>query len=91
MVGSGASLLEGYEVLTPDFPAAASFAGFVNNLPIAEGPVEPLYLRAPDAKPSTTAHTVVRTFTPDDLEAMADIHALSFAKGWTAESLACLI
>jgi tRNA threonylcarbamoyl adenosine modification protein YeaZ len=67
---------------------AKDFAAYAATMPLSETPVEPLYLRPPDAKPSSMARTQVRLATADDLPAMAAIHALSFAKGWSEHSLA---
>ncbi len=71
-------------------PCAEHFAAYAVTLPDLMQSVEPLYLRPPDARPSvsamvSTAH--VRIATATDIPAIADIHASSFAKGWTVADL----
>jgi tRNA threonylcarbamoyl adenosine modification protein YeaZ len=69
---------------------AKDFAAFAATLPISDKTVEPLYLRPPDARPSVSAEAAmakVRRSSDDDLAAMAEIHASSFEKGWTATDL----
>ena len=69
---------------------AKDFSAFAATLPISGKTVEPLYLRPPDARPSASVEAAtarIRISTADDVAAMAGIHGLSFAKGWTAEDL----
>ncbi len=69
---------------------AKDFAAFAAALPTSDKTVEPLYLRPPDARPSVSAEAAtarVRLSTFDDLAIMADVHASSFEKGWTAADL----
>ncbi len=69
---------------------AKDFAAFAARSPISEKSVEPLYLRPPDAKPSVTVEAATsrtRLATADDLAALAEIHAASFATGWTVTDL----
>ncbi len=84
VIGSG---FDGGKTVWPD---AKIFAAFAASLPVTGESVEPLYLRPPDAKPSvshsaSTAH--IRHATALDFEAMAEIHALSFPRGWSANEL----
>jgi tRNA threonylcarbamoyl adenosine modification protein YeaZ/ribosomal-protein-alanine acetyltransferase len=84
VIGSG---IEGGKTLLPD---AKIFAAFAATLPVTSESVEPLYLRPPDAKPSASsvASTAqVRLATAQDLETMADIHSLSFPRGWSVKDL----
>jgi tRNA threonylcarbamoyladenosine biosynthesis protein TsaB len=87
MVGSGASHFADYPQLTPDGPVASSFAAYASRLPVSAQAAAPLYLRAPDAKPSATAKPFVRHATEKDLVVMAELHAQSFAQGWSPASL----
>ncbi len=69
---------------------AKDFAAFAACLPASDNNVEPLYLRPPDAKPSVSVEAATaqtRLATVDDLVALADIHAASFATGWTVADL----
>ncbi len=69
---------------------AKDFAAFAACLPASDKNVEPLYLRPPDAKPSVSVEAATaqtRLATVDDLVALADIHAASFAMGWTVADL----
>jgi tRNA threonylcarbamoyl adenosine modification protein YeaZ len=54
---------------------------------------KPLYLRAPDAKLPASASTALRlrAATQDDLAALALLHALCFAQGWSARSIGQLL
>ena len=54
---------------------------------------KPLYLRAPDARlPAGTSPALrLRPTTQDDLATLASLHALCFAKGWTAQSIGQLL
>jgi tRNA threonylcarbamoyl adenosine modification protein YeaZ/ribosomal-protein-alanine acetyltransferase len=69
---------------------AKDFAAFAAQLPVSDKNVEPLYLRPPDAKPSVSVEAATartRLATANDLAALADIHATSFAAGWTVTDL----
>jgi tRNA threonylcarbamoyladenosine biosynthesis protein TsaB len=87
-VGTGASQFADHRRLKPDFPVAAEFIAHAFKLPLAQSVVEPLYLRAPDAKISADAKPAVRAACAEDLAAMAEIHAQSFTEGWSQDSLA---
>jgi tRNA threonylcarbamoyladenosine biosynthesis protein TsaB len=87
IVGSGASHFPQHPQLKPAGPVAASFAAYASRLPAIMEAVSPLYLRAPDAKPSSNAKPIVRYAKEEDLADMADIHAQSFAQGWSPASL----
>ena len=94
VVGSGALALRAQlphsvnmNAAEPDASHFAAYAATLAN----SADVEPLYLRAPDAKPSvavdaSTAH--VRLVKPQDLEALSAIHMQSFPHGWSAKSIA---
>ena len=80
--------IEGREIVPVNLDAKY-FAAYAATLPSSFTEVVPLYLRAPDAKPSVSAEAStarVRLVKPDDLEAMSAIHMQSFDHGWTAES-----
>jgi tRNA threonylcarbamoyl adenosine modification protein YeaZ len=69
---------------------AKDFAAYAAHLPDVDKIVQPLYLRPPDAKPSVSveaASAQTRLANADDVSALADIHAASFAMGWTAMDL----
>lgn len=69
---------------------AKDFAAFAARLPSCEKIVEPLYLRPPDAKPSVSGEAATaktRLATRDDIAALTDIHAASFATGWSVMDL----
>jgi tRNA threonylcarbamoyl adenosine modification protein YeaZ/ribosomal-protein-alanine acetyltransferase len=92
--GSGAVALKArlphVAVLTGAEPDAAVFVAYAATLAY-ESEVEPLYLRAPDAKPSVASDAStarVRLVQPADLETLSAIHMQSFPHGWTAESIA---
>ena len=71
-------------------PDVAGFAALASSIPVTGAMPEPLYLREPDAKPSVPqalSAPHVRPVVADDLATLAEIHALSFDKGWTEESL----
>lgn len=71
---------------THNLPRAASFAAHLFNIPKGTTAAEPLYLRAPDAKPSSsTATATVRAALPEDVPQLAHIHAQSFETGWSAD------
>ncbi len=70
--------------------AAIDFAAIAARLPVIGTNVEPLYLRPPDAKPSVSVDAATartRLATEHDLVVLADIHAASFATGWTVADL----
>jgi tRNA threonylcarbamoyladenosine biosynthesis protein TsaB len=74
------------KVLMLDGPCAEEFADYAAILPVTGQPVDPLYLRPPDAKPSVSAdasQAKVRLSTATDIPVMADIHGQSFARGWS--------
>jgi [ribosomal protein S18]-alanine N-acetyltransferase len=84
VIGSG---LEGERSFWPD---AKVFAGFAASLPVTGQNIEPLYLRAPDAKPSVSATSAtphVRRASVQDIETLASIHQQSFETGWDATAL----
>jgi tRNA threonylcarbamoyl adenosine modification protein YeaZ len=69
-------------------PYAEHFSLYAATLLFQGTVVEPLYLRPPDAKPSAPGATATtRLATPDDIPAMAAIHAESFKPGWDEASL----
>jgi tRNA threonylcarbamoyladenosine biosynthesis protein TsaB len=71
-------------------PNAALFGAHALDLPPAEYPADPLYLREADAKPSAApdlAHPHVRHATPDKLALLAAIHRNCFQPGWTEEMM----
>jgi tRNA threonylcarbamoyl adenosine modification protein YeaZ/ribosomal-protein-alanine acetyltransferase len=81
-------------VLAATGPVAKDFAAYAASLPVAGTPVEPLYLRLPDAKPSvlpdaSRAHT--RLALAADIPLMAALHRESFARGWTVEELSSML
>jgi tRNA threonylcarbamoyl adenosine modification protein YeaZ/ribosomal-protein-alanine acetyltransferase len=80
--------------VSPAFPDAKAFAARAAKLIVSPNTVEPLYLRPPDAKPSVlgdAAKAHVRLATVVDFSAMANIHAASFAKGWSVTDLTDLL
>jgi tRNA threonylcarbamoyl adenosine modification protein YeaZ/ribosomal-protein-alanine acetyltransferase len=84
LVGSGP------DVEVKLWPDAKIFASYAASLPVTHENIEPLYLRPPDAKPSvaqpaSTPH--LRLAEMADVKALADIHALSFAKAWSVADL----
>jgi tRNA threonylcarbamoyl adenosine modification protein YeaZ/ribosomal-protein-alanine acetyltransferase len=73
---------------------AKDFAAYAAGLPVTTIAVAPLYLRPPDAKPSISiaaASAHVRLASTGDVAVMADIHAQSFAKGWTQADLTSML
>ncbi|MGD0142080.1 MAG: tRNA (adenosine(37)-N6)-threonylcarbamoyltransferase complex dimerization subunit type 1 TsaB [Rhizomicrobium sp.] len=84
----GAALLT--EVRQPDALWAARLAMAA---PEPQTTPKPLYLRAPDAKlPASASGTLrLRAATQDDLGALASLHALCFAQGWSARSIGQLL
>lgn len=71
-------------------PEAARFGAFALDLPPAEHPADPLYLREADAKPSAPpdlAHPQVRHAAADDTAMLAAIHRNCFTPGWTEDML----
>jgi tRNA threonylcarbamoyl adenosine modification protein YeaZ/ribosomal-protein-alanine acetyltransferase len=77
-------------LLEPPWPDAKAFAAMTANMPVTDDPVEPLYLRAPDAKPSVASaasQARVRIAVAKDFADMANLHASCFDEGWSKESL----
>jgi tRNA threonylcarbamoyl adenosine modification protein YeaZ/ribosomal-protein-alanine acetyltransferase len=89
--GSGAETLKQLSphltIFMPDLPDAKTFASYT----ASDEPVEPLYLRAPDAKKSVDAKSQVRLATTNDFKTLADIHAQSFTTAWTNKDLSALL
>lgn len=84
-----AVLLEGS--LLPD---ASQFARQAALMPKRDAPVEPLYLRPADARPSVAkalSEARVRSVEATDLEAIAAIHSQCFAKGWNAGDIRTML
>jgi tRNA threonylcarbamoyl adenosine modification protein YeaZ/ribosomal-protein-alanine acetyltransferase len=75
-----------WAMISFEAPDAKRFAPHAATL-APQADVSPLYLRAPDAKKSVDAKSVVRLATANDLAVMSDIHAQCFAKGWSRDSL----
>jgi tRNA threonylcarbamoyl adenosine modification protein YeaZ/ribosomal-protein-alanine acetyltransferase len=76
------------------WPDAKVFADFAASLPATKENVEPLYLRAPDAKPSVSVESSsahVRLANLDDLNVLVDIHHNCFSTGWSPSDLASLL
>lgn len=72
-----------------DLPSAEDFVRFAANLKATHILPQPLYLREPDAKPSTAKPaTMIRKAQDADLATLARLHGLSFNAGWNAESFA---
>lgn len=69
-----------------DLPVAARFGllGFKADAP--DAPPEPLYLRAPDAKPQQASVTPC-----NDAQMLAEIHAASFETGWDRQAFEALL
>jgi tRNA threonylcarbamoyladenosine biosynthesis protein TsaB len=88
VVGSASSAFPGYHILLPDHPVAARFAPHTSEVTPQARTVEPLYLRAPDAKPSSPVTATVRHAIQEDLAKLERLHAESFEQGWSAEQLA---
>jgi tRNA threonylcarbamoyl adenosine modification protein YeaZ/ribosomal-protein-alanine acetyltransferase len=81
---------DGRELLPASGPHAEFFAAYASSLSVTGKSVDPLYLRPPDAKPSVSVDAATartRLATEHDLVVLADIHAASFATGWTVADL----
>jgi tRNA threonylcarbamoyl adenosine modification protein YeaZ/ribosomal-protein-alanine acetyltransferase len=87
-----AALVEGRLIgsASGDVPLAAKFAAHAATLTSTDIPAEPLYLRAPDAKPQAQAKRAAQVkVTPSGAEAaplLAALHAMSFDHPWTEQS-----
>lgn len=71
-------------------PEAACFGAFALDLPSAEHPADPLYLREADAKPSVPpalAAPQVRPAGSEDIALLAAMHGNCFTPGWSEEML----
>lgn len=80
----------GFEGVVDTWPDAAQFLPRAVSLPDDPHSAEPLYLRAPDAKPialqgKTTP--ALRLAKPADAEVLCAMHTQCFDKGWTAEMM----
>src|SRR5262249_26375917 len=75
-----------------DLPDASKFGPLGALLSDTGQMPEPLYLRAPDAKPHIPANTVrIRSIDAGHSPGVAAIHAECFGKAWDAEAFAKLI
>jgi tRNA threonylcarbamoyladenosine biosynthesis protein TsaB len=71
-------------------PQAALFGAYALDLPPAEHPADPLYLREVDARPSAPpdmSHPRVRHAAAGETATLAAIHRECFKPGWTEEML----
>jgi tRNA threonylcarbamoyl adenosine modification protein YeaZ/ribosomal-protein-alanine acetyltransferase len=73
-----------------DVPLAAKFIAHAASLAPSDVPPEPLYLRAPDAKPQAqvkrAAQVTVRSYGAEAAPLLATLHASSFDHPWTGQS-----
>ncbi len=70
-----------------DLPNAANYVRLAALMMPSEYPPEPLYLRAPDAKPQNGFFRV----GPEATAVLAQLHAESFASAWTEKAFAELL
>ncbi len=81
----------------PALPDAARFIRRAATMTPDAALLEPLYLRAPDAKPQrpivTTSAAPVSVIAAGSGHAaiLANLHASAFARGWTADEIATLM
>jgi len=102
LVGTGANLPAFAACRTrpaeaPALPEAARFVRLAAAIAPDAASLEPLYLRAPDAKPqkpivvSSQAPVAVIEATSGHAAILADLHASAFARGWRADEVAALM
>jgi tRNA threonylcarbamoyladenosine biosynthesis protein TsaB len=90
MVQSGRSNLE--RLPGCDLPDAANFGPLGALLPTPQSMPQPLYLRAPDAKPQAPGNSIrIRTIDQAEASILAAIHAECFDKPWDAAAFAGLL
>jgi tRNA threonylcarbamoyladenosine biosynthesis protein TsaB len=95
VLGTGAEELVGqYSKLNSDaarnLPDLKKLAAYAANATPGEMP-EPLYLREADAKPQASSQSPLRAAAAIDLPAIATLHQLSFAHGWSEADLASML
>jgi tRNA threonylcarbamoyl adenosine modification protein YeaZ len=95
LIGSGADAImalapAGFARMTGhDLPVAADFAALAATLPTSSTLPQPLYLREPDAKPSSAVALVtLRAAVLADVEGLSRLHGQCFTTGWSAAQFA---
>jgi len=102
LIGTGANLpaiaaCRARPAQAPALPDASRFIRRAATMAPDAALLEPLYLRAPDAKPQrpivTTSAVPIAVIEAGSSHAaiMADLHASAFARGWTADEIAALM
>jgi len=102
LVGTGAAILiaagcDGLPAAAATLPDAATFVREAAKHPAAREAIEPLYLRAPDAKvqaPAITTSTVptsVIEASPAHASILAGLHHASFDRPWNASEFAVMM
>lgn len=97
VLGTGADLLlknlNGHPHLRSgagDVPIAANFVRLAASMPVSTNPPEPLYLRAPDAKPQA-AKSSLSTVGPEAAELLSEIHGECFSQAWSEKEFGRLM
>jgi ribosomal-protein-alanine acetyltransferase len=94
IVGTGAASVSTNNRRAPEFdlPNAAAFAALASKLPVATTPLQPIYIREPDAKPQAQSvrqlpELRVSRVGAEAAALLAELHATGFASAWDARSI----
>ncbi len=74
-----------------DLPVLAKLAAYAASVEAPDVMPEPVYLRAPDAKPQKAAQVEIRLAGPPDVEGLSLLHQACFAKGWSRDDIASMM
>jgi len=95
VLGTAADVFSGHEGLRRnhklDLPVLARLAAYAAVVDAPDAMPEPVYVRAPDAKPQAVAKVAIKLSGPSDAETMSRLHNACFAQGWSAADIVAML